>query len=77
MPEVEELTVSGAARELSVELGYTVRPRDISKLFYDRVLPDVQCPIVAGRRLIRRGCLPMIADALRGRGPSRGPEDRT
>jgi hypothetical protein len=47
---------------------YGVRPRDISDLFYRRVLDDALCPIVAGRRLIPAGYVPTIEAALRERG---------
>jgi hypothetical protein len=62
------LTVSDAARELSDELGHVVRPRDISDLFYRRLLEDRHCPILGGRRLIPRDYLPAIVVALQGRG---------
>ena len=48
MPET--LTVSGAARELSQQLGRTVRPKDVTNLFYDRA-----------RRLSRHPLEPLIA----------------
>ena len=59
---MEHLSVSGAARQLGA------RPKDISELFYRRVLRDDLCPIVAGRRLIPANYLPMIAAALRREG---------
>ena len=49
------LTVSDPARELSDEFGQVVRPRDITDLFYKRVLEDRRCPILGGRRLIKNG----------------------
>ena len=64
----EDLIVSEAARTLSYQLGEVVRPRDITELFYRRVLDDGRCPIVGGRRLIPRDFLPAIVVALRGRG---------
>ena len=62
------LTVSGVARDLSGTLGLDVGPRDISDLFYKRLLRDDLCPIVGGRRLIPKGYLPEILDVLRARG---------
>ena len=56
------LSVSEAARE------FGVRPREISDLFYQRVLSDDQCPIVGGRRLIPLDYLPEVASAPRKRG---------
>lgn len=52
-------TVSDAARR------YGVRPRDISDLFYSRVLDDQACPLVGGRRLIPAEYMPVIEAALR------------
>lgn len=52
------LSVSDVARRLRV------RPRDVSDLFYQRVVADDQCPIVAGRRLIPADRLDGIASAL-------------
>lgn len=54
--------VSGVARQLGA------RPRDISRLFYERLLDDATCPIVAGRRLIPDSYVPVIAAALCSRG---------
>lgn len=62
------LSVSDAARELSQELREEVRPRDISRLFYERDLRDDLCPIVSGRRVIRRDYLSMVVMAMRRRG---------
>jgi hypothetical protein len=71
------LTVSDVARALSQELGVAVGPRDISDLFYKRLLRDDLCPIVGGRRLIPRGYLPEILETLRSRGaiPDRPGEE--
>ena len=60
----EFLTVSQAARELAAEMGVSVPPRSISDLFYQRKLPDDLAPVIGGRRLIARDCLPRIRDAL-------------
>jgi hypothetical protein len=56
------LTVSDVARRLSV------RPRDVSDLFYQRALDDGRCPVVGGRRLIPADYLADIVAALRERG---------
>jgi len=58
----ETLTVSEAARQLGA------RPRDITDLFYRRLLRDDLCPIVGDRRLIPEDYLPQVAAALRRRG---------
>jgi hypothetical protein len=58
----QHLSVSEAARLLKA------RPRDISDLFYRRRLRDDLCPIVAGRRLIPRDYMEIIADELRRAG---------
>lgn len=56
------LSVSEAARSLGA------RPKDISDLFYRRELRDDFCPIVAGRRVIPEGYLPIVASVLRRHG---------
>ena len=61
------LTVSDAARELSLEHGVVVRPRDISDLFYRRELREDVCPIVGGRRLIPPAYLGAIEACLQQR----------
>lgn len=52
------LSVSDVTRRLGV------RPRDVSDLFYQRVVPDDHCPVVAGRRLISADRVDGIASAL-------------
>ncbi len=47
---------------------FRVKPRVISGLFYDRVLDDQICPVVAGRRLIPESYLPEVERVLRERG---------
>lgn len=54
----DRFTVSEAARRLGR------RPRDISDLFYHRLLSDEDGPIVGGRRLIRASLLPRIKEVL-------------
>ena len=58
------VTVSGAARELGARLGLIVRPRDISDLLYDRVVPDDRCPMLGGRRMIPIEYLAELGEAL-------------
>ncbi len=55
---MNHFTVSEVARKLDR------RPRDISDLFYHRDIPDAECPIVGGRRLIPAELLPRIQSAL-------------
>ncbi len=64
----EFTTVGGIARVLSDRLGLDVRPPDITNLYYRRLLPGVDCPIVGGRRLIPLDQLPAIEAKLRERG---------
>jgi hypothetical protein len=59
---MSQITVSEAARELGV------KPRDISDLFYKRVLRDDLVPIIGGRRLIPRDYLEVVAMELRRAG---------
>lgn len=64
----EHFSVSGAARELSAQIGAEIRPRDISQLFYQRLLRDDLCPLVGGRRIIPAEYLPQVLAALRRAG---------
>ena len=61
-------TVGGAAREVADRVGVNVRPRDITDLFYKRLLPDDRCPVLGGRRLIPHDLVPVIEAKLRERG---------
>jgi hypothetical protein len=65
---IDYLSVSEAARQLSEEHGIEVRPQDLSNLLYHRAIPDGLCPMVGGRRLVPRDCLPVIVAALLDRG---------
>ncbi len=56
-----EFVVSEVARLLKC------RPRDISDLFYQRLVSDECCPIVGGRRIIPGDFVPVIEAALRQR----------
>ena len=51
-------SVGGVARLLDVP------PRKVTALFYNRILPGHQAPIVGGRRLISSEMIPKIAAAL-------------
>jgi hypothetical protein len=62
--EPREISVSDAARRLAGEIGRVIAPREITLLFYDRVLPDDLAPIRCGRRRIDPSTLPTIASAL-------------
>jgi hypothetical protein len=59
---MSHLNVSDAARELGCN------PRDISTLLYNRAIPDAECPIINGRRLIPRELLPVIRQKLEASG---------
>jgi len=48
--------------EIAREVG--CRPRDISDLLYARLLPDHDCPIIGGRRLIPDDLIPEIRRLL-------------
>jgi len=52
------LTVSDVARQVGA------KPRDISDMFYKRVLSDEMCPVVGGRRLIAPEYVSTIVAAL-------------
>ena len=55
-------SVGGVAKILNVS------PRQVTALFYNKVLPGHQAPIVGGRRLIEGRMIPKIAEALTSRG---------
>ena len=57
------LSVSDVARQLSTG-DRQIKPRDITLLFYDRVLPDDLAPIRHGRRRISPAAVPPIAAAI-------------
>jgi hypothetical protein len=62
------LSVSEVARRLRC------RPRDVSDLFYQRLLSDEDCPIIGGRRVIRADFVPVIGAALRRRARNEADE---
>jgi hypothetical protein len=61
------LFVGQAAIEVGNRLGRTVTPREITALFYHRILADDIGPIVGGRRLLRPEALDEIAAVLKSR----------
>jgi hypothetical protein len=65
---LEFTTVGGIIRDLRERDAVSVRPQDITDLFYKRLLPDERCPILGGRRLIPRDLVPVIEAKLRERG---------
>jgi hypothetical protein len=65
MTETEFTTVG--VRDLAGR-GSSVRPRDITDLFYGGLLPADRCPVLAGRRLIPRDLVPLVEARLRERG---------
>ena len=71
----DTMIVSEVARELTDRFGVVVRPRDVTNLFYLRVLSDAQCPILGGRRVIARDYMPAIVEALRERGALPNPTE--
>ena len=60
-----------AAAEASRRLGREVTPREITALFYDRVVSECHGPIVGGRRVIPSDGLDAILAALRDRDAAR------
>ena len=62
------VSVSGAARQISDEVGCPISPPQISNLFYRRHLDDKRCPIVGRSRLIPVDYIPAIVAELRRRG---------
>ena len=60
MPKVH--SVGGVAKILNVS------PRSITHLFYERILPDHEAPIIGGNRLIPDRLIATIAGVLSARG---------
>ncbi len=59
---MSHMTVSEAARKIGAN------PKDISDLFYRRLLRDDAAPIVGGRRLIPDDYLDIVRSALKQAG---------
>lgn len=66
------MSVSSCARLINEQFGFSVKPRDISRLFYDRQLRDDLAPIEAGRRMIPADYVPQVVAALRRHGKLQG-----
>ena len=64
---MDEMFVGQAAAEASRQLGRAVTPREITALFYDRVVANDLAPIVGGRRLIHPEALKRIVATLRAK----------
>lgn len=62
------MTVSELARRLSEKYGVQVSPRQISDLFYRRILDDALAPVVGRQRLISPADVPTIEAELKHRG---------
>jgi len=65
---MEAMFVAEIAAEAGRLLGRTITPRQITALFYERLVPDALGPVVGGRRLVRPEALDAILIALRKRG---------
>jgi hypothetical protein len=66
------MSVSRCADLIQERFGVAVKPRDISRMFYDRELRTDLCPVESGRRTIPEDYVPVIVAALRRRGKLRG-----
>lgn len=71
---VEAMFVGQVAAEVGRRLEREVTPREVTALFYDRVMPDYLGPVVGGRRLIRVDAVDLIAAVLRERYAGRRPK---
>ena len=69
MPEF--FAVSDLARR------FNCPPREISDLLYGRVIPDSECPVIGGWRLIPSKYISVIAEKLAERQRRRHSEERT
>jgi hypothetical protein len=56
------LSVGDVARRLGV------KPYQVTRLFYDGLLREDLCPLIAGRRLVPEAYLPAVAAELRRKG---------
>lgn len=62
---MESMFAGQVAVEVGRVLGRSVTPREITALFYDRIVPENLGPVVGGRRVIRPEAVQVIAAALR------------
>ena len=69
MPEF--FAVSDLARQ------FNCPPREISDLLYGRLVPDSECPVIGGRRLIPAKYVTVIAQKLAERQRRRHAGERT
>lgn len=69
---MDTLFVGEVAKVVSQRLGRDVSPREITDLFYRRIMPDEMGPVVGGRRLIRREAVDLIILLLGGDEPAGG-----
>lgn len=67
----EFFAVSDLARQ------FNCPPRQISDLLYARLIPDSECPVVGGRRLIPSKYVTIIAAKLAERHRRREAEEQT
>lgn len=68
---VDAMFAGQAAVEVGHLLGRVVTPREITALFYDRLIPEELGPVVCGRRLIRPEAVAVIVNTLRERDGAR------
>ena len=62
------LSITEAADAVTQQTGSPVKPRDISKLLYDRELHSGYCPKIGTRHVIAREYLPQLISILRRKG---------
>ena len=68
---MDAMFAGDAAMEVSRRIGRVVTPREVTGLFYDRVVAEDLGPVVSGRRVIRPEALDAIVAALRERDATR------
>jgi hypothetical protein len=68
---VSAMFVGQAAAELGQRLGRAVSPREVTGVFYDRLVPASLGPVVGGRRVICPEALDRIEEVLRERDAAR------
>lgn len=68
---VDAMFAGQVAVEVGRQLGRTVTPREITALFYERVVSDDLGPVVGGRRMIRPEAVEVIVAALREKDAAR------
>lgn len=68
---MDAMFAGDAAMEVSRRIGRVVTPREVTGLFYDRVVAEDLGPVVSGRRIIHPEALDVIVAALRERDATR------